>query len=87
MMSQLFYIRKFCNVLYQIIFVRIHNETKYNNAILIKMKNTVAVNGVATKTDLIKKKKTKTEKTLMTMSVTADNEINSNKFKKKRNDR
>ena len=35
---------------------------KYNNAILIKTKNVVVVNDVATRTDLIKNKKTKTKK-------------------------
>ena len=66
---------------------RIYNEAKHNNAILIKTKNLIVANGVATRTDLIKNKKTKIEKTLMSMSVTADDEINSNKFKRKRSDR
>ena len=63
---------------------RIHNETKYNNVILIKMKNVVIVNDVATKADLIKSKETETEKASVSMNVIADDEINLNKFKRKR---
>ena len=64
--------------------LRIHNEAKYNNAILIKTKNVTAASDVATRTDLIKNKKTEIEKALMSMNVTADDKINLNKFKKKR---
>ena len=60
---------------------------KHNNAILIKTKNAVAINDVATRTDLIKNKKRKRKKTSMSMNVTADDEINSSKFKRKQNDR
>ena len=59
---------------------------KHNNAILIKRKNVVAASNVATRTDLIKNKEIKTEKTSMLMNVTADDEINSSKFKRKRSD-
>ena len=51
------------------------------------MKNVVAADDVATRIALTKNKEIKTEKTLMLMNVTADNRINLNKFKKKRNDR
>ena len=54
--------------------------------ILIETKNAVAVNNVATRTNLIKNKKTKVKKLSVSMSVTADNKINLNKFKRKRND-
>ena len=41
---------------------RIHNEAKYNNAILIKTKNAVAASDVGTRIDLIKNKKIKIKK-------------------------
>ena len=64
-----------------------YNKAKHNNAILIKMKNVVAANDVATKIDLIRNKETEIKKTLMSMNVTVDNEINFNKFKRKQSDR
>ena len=51
--------------------------------IVIKTKNVVAANDLATRIDLIKSKETEIEKASMSMSVTADNEINLNKFKRK----
>ena len=50
--------------------------------ILIKTKNVVTANDVATRTDFIKNKKTETEKMSMSMNVTADHKVNLNKFKK-----
>ena len=44
--------------------------------ILIKTKNAVAASDVATRTDLIKSKKIKVKKIFMSISVTADDEIN-----------
>ena len=64
---------------------RIHNETRHNNVILTEIKNVVVANDVATRTDWIKSKETKIKKTSVSMNVTADDEVNSNKFKKKRN--
>ena len=61
---------------------RIHNEKKHNDAILIKTENAVAANDVATRTDLIKSKEIKTEKTLMSLSRIVDDEVNSNEFKR-----
>ena len=66
---------------------RIHNEAKHNNAILIKTKNAVAANDVATRTDLIKNKKTKAEKVSVSMNMTINDEVNLNKLKKRRSDR
>ena len=65
---------------------RIYNETRHNNAILIKTKNVVAASDVATRIDLIKNKETKAEKTSVSMNIIVDNEINSSKFKRKQND-
>ena len=53
---------------------------------MIKTKNTAAANDVATKADLIKNNEIKTEKILMSMSVTVDDKININKFERKRSD-
>ena len=66
---------------------RIHNKTKHNNAVLTKTKNVIIVNNVVTRTDLIRNKQTKVEKASMSINVTADDEINLNKFKRKQNDR
>ena len=60
---------------------------KYNNATLIKTKNAVTASDVATRTDLIKSKKIKIKKMSISMNVIADDGVNLNKFKKKRNDR
>ena len=51
------------------------------------MKNVVTANDVATRTNLIKSKKTKTEKTSVSMNVIANDEINLNKFKRRRSGR
>ena len=53
---------------------------------MTKTKNAVAASNVATKVDLIKNKETKTEKISMSINVTADDEINLRKFKKRRSD-
>ena len=66
---------------------RIHNEAKHNNAILTKTKNVVVVSDVATKADLIKSKKIKTEKTSVLMNVTADDKVNLNRFERRWSDR
>ena len=51
------------------------------------MKNAGVANDVATRVDLIINKKTEIEKTSILMNVIADDEINLNKFKKRRSDR
>ena len=66
---------------------QIHNETKYNNAILTQTKNAVAANDVATRIDLIKNKEIKTKKTSVSMNVINYDKVNLNKFKRRRNDR
>ena len=50
------------------------------------MKNVVAANDVVTRTDLIKNKKTETEKASVLMNVIAYDKINSNEFEKSRSD-
>ena len=50
------------------------------------MKNIVGVNDVATRINLIKNKKTEIKKTLVSMNVIADGEVNLNKLKRKQND-
>ena len=66
---------------------RIYNEAKHNNAILIKKKNAVAASDVATRTDLIKSKETEAEKASVSMSVIVEDEVDLNRFKRRRSDR
>ena len=56
---------------------------KHNNAILTETKNAVVASDVATRTDLIKNKKTEIEKTSLLMNVITDNKINLNRSKRK----
>ena len=53
---------------------------------MIETKNAAAASDVATRINLIKNKETETEKMLMSMNVTIDDEINLNNFKRKQND-
>ena len=50
------------------------------------MKNAVAANDVVTRINLIKNKETGAEKASMSMNIILHDEINSNKFKKRRED-
>ena len=51
------------------------------------MKNVAVASDVATRINLIKNKKTEIEKASMSINVIADDEVNFNKFKRKRSDR
>ena len=57
---------------------------KFHNAIFIEIKNAIAANDVATRTDLLKSRKIETEEISALMNVIVDDKIILNKFKTKR---